>query len=263
MAWWSETGWILVGVLASLLVASWAHYVYWVRRFRLSVEYAEHERLRTADGSAIELRRLTPPAMPSLPPVLLVHGVAANHRNVDLQPDRSLARYLHARGRDVWLVMLRSGRPDRRWPGGPLKSQALAQPRQRVAAHGQHGIDGRGEFHLPIVGVVRAQAEFLDAIEVDEVAAMDADEGADILMVKPALPYLDVISRLRAGTDLPIAAYQVSGEYSMIRAAADRGWLDYRACMTEALLGISRAGADLIFSYAALDYARWSLDAQD
>jgi porphobilinogen synthase len=88
-------------------------------------------------------------------------------------------------------------------------------------------------------------------------ALLDADEGADILMVKPALPYLDVISRVRALTTLPIAAYHVSGEYAMIKAAAERGWLDERACTTESLLGIARAGADLIFTYAALDYARW------
>jgi porphobilinogen synthase len=88
-------------------------------------------------------------------------------------------------------------------------------------------------------------------------AVLDEQEGADILMVKPALPYLDVISRLRAITDLPVAAYHVSGEYAMVKAAAERGWLDERACMTEALLGIARAGADLIFTYAALDYARW------
>jgi porphobilinogen synthase len=92
-------------------------------------------------------------------------------------------------------------------------------------------------------------------------AMLDADEGADILMVKPALPYLDVISRLRAASDLPIAAYQVSGEYSMLKAAAEKGWLDEKTCMTEALLGIARAGADVIFTYAALDYARWWRDS--
>ena len=88
-------------------------------------------------------------------------------------------------------------------------------------------------------------------------AKLDEAEGADILMVKPALPYLDVISRLRAATDLPVAAYQVSGEYAMVKAAAEKGWLDEQVCMTEALLAIARAGADLIFTYAALDYARW------
>jgi porphobilinogen synthase len=88
-------------------------------------------------------------------------------------------------------------------------------------------------------------------------ALLDEEEGADILMVKPALPYLDVISRVRAQSALPIAAYHVSGEYAMIKAAAQRGWLDERAGMTEALVSIARAGADVIFTYAALEYARW------
>ena len=88
-------------------------------------------------------------------------------------------------------------------------------------------------------------------------AMLDEAEGADMLMVKPALPYLDVIARLRAASCLPIVAYHVSGEYAMIKAAAERGWLDERKCMTESLIGIARAGADVIFTYAALDYARW------
>ena len=101
------------------------------------------------------------------------------------------------------------------------------------------------------------QMEPANAREASIEALLDEAEGADILMVKPALPYLDVISRLRAATDLPVAAYQVSGEYAMVKAAAEKGWLDERACMTEALLGIARAGADVIFTYAALEYARW------
>jgi porphobilinogen synthase len=88
-------------------------------------------------------------------------------------------------------------------------------------------------------------------------ALLDAEEAADMLMVKPALPYLDIIAHLRAVSDLPIAAYHVSGEYAMIKAAAERGWLNERECMTESLLGIARAGADIILTYAALDYARW------
>jgi porphobilinogen synthase len=92
-------------------------------------------------------------------------------------------------------------------------------------------------------------------------AMLDEGEGADMLMVKPALPYLDIITRLRERTDLPIAAYHVSGEYAMIKAAAGRGWLDEPQCMTESLLGIARAGADVILSYAALDYARWWRDS--
>ena len=81
-------------------------------------------------------------------------------------------------------------------------------------------------------------------------------------MVKPALPYLDVIRAVSTRFDVPVAAYQVSGEYAMIKAAAQNGWLDERACMTEALTAIARAGADVIFTYAALDYARWWHDSR-
>ncbi len=86
---------------------------------------------------------------------------------------------------------------------------------------------------------------------------LDADEGADVLMVKPALPYLDVLRRLREATDLPLAAYQVSGEYAMLRAAARAGLVDERAAALETLTAIRRAGADVVISYYARDAARW------
>ena len=85
--------------------------------------------------------------------------------------------------------------------------------------------------------------------------ALDVEEGADIVMVKPALPYLDVIAAARAQTALPVAAYQVSGEYSMIKAAGKAGWLDESRAMLESLLAIKRAGADLILTYFAKDAA--------
>jgi len=88
-------------------------------------------------------------------------------------------------------------------------------------------------------------------------AALDVAEGADILMVKPAGPYLDVIARLRAATNLPLAAYQVSGEYLMIKSACAAGWLEEKKIVLESLLGIRRAGADVIFTYFAKDAARW------
>jgi porphobilinogen synthase len=84
-------------------------------------------------------------------------------------------------------------------------------------------------------------------------AAADAFEGADILMVKPALPYLDIIRQVRDSFDMPIAAYQVSGEYSMIKAAAQNGWIDEKAVVMESLTAIKRAGADLILSYFTED----------
>ena len=87
-------------------------------------------------------------------------------------------------------------------------------------------------------------------------AALDIDEGADILMVKPAGPYLDILSRLREATDLPLAAYQVSGEYAQIHAASQNGWLDLEATRDESLLAIKRAGADLILTYFAKEIAQ-------
>jgi porphobilinogen synthase len=86
---------------------------------------------------------------------------------------------------------------------------------------------------------------------------LDVAEGADALMVKPALPYLDVVRRVRERFDLPLAAYNVSGEYSMVKAAAARGWLDERAVVLELLTGIRRAGADFILTYHAKDAAAW------
>jgi porphobilinogen synthase len=93
--------------------------------------------------------------------------------------------------------------------------------------------------------------EALREIELDE------DEGADILMVKPALPYLDVIRFMREETALPVAAYQVSGEYAMLKAASQNGWLDEKKVALEALTSIRRAGADIIFTYYARQAARW------
>ena len=86
---------------------------------------------------------------------------------------------------------------------------------------------------------------------------MDEEEGADMVMVKPAGAYLDVIARLRDETTLPMAAYQVSGEYLMIKAACSGGWLDEKAVVMESLLGIKRAGADIILTYFAKDVAQW------
>ena len=93
-----------------------------------------------------------------------------------------------------------------------------------------------------------------NASEALKESRMDEDEGADILMVKPALPYLDILAKVKASTDLPVAAYQVSGEYSMIAASALKGWLDYAKVRDETLLCIKRAGADMILTYFAQDF---------
>lgn len=106
-----------ITALIVTLVASWLHYRYWVGRFTLELEYELEERVRTEDGSAVELRRL-PASVDrgrSGPPVLLVHGLALNHRNNDMREDLSLGRHLARAGRDVWLLTLRSGRDDLSW----------------------------------------------------------------------------------------------------------------------------------------------------
>ena len=86
---------------------------------------------------------------------------------------------------------------------------------------------------------------------------LDLEEGADMIMVKPALPYLDVIRRVKEATRVPVAAYNVSGEYAMVKAAAAAGHLDERATVLEALTGIRRAGADIVITYHAKDVAGW------
>jgi len=100
-------------------------------------------------------------------------------------------------------------------------------------------------------------ANVLEAIRESQ---LDLDEGADMLMVKPALPYLDVIHRVKQATGAPLAAYHVSGEYSMLKAAAEAGWLDERAAVLEALTALRRAGADAIITYYAKDAADWLHD---
>src|SRR5437762_5608128 len=87
--------------------------------------------------------------------------------------------------------------------------------------------------------------------------ALDLDEGADIVMVKPALSYLDIIHRVKDRFGVPVAAYNVSGEFAMVKAAAHRGWIDERRVTLEILTSIRRAGADMVLTYHALDVARW------
>ena len=100
------------------------------------------------------------------------------------------------------------------------------------------------------------QMDPANAAEALREVGLDVDEGADIVMVKPALPYLDVIARVRQEFGMPLAAYSVSGEYAMIKAAARLGWLDEERCMLEALTAIRRAGADMIITYFAREAAR-------
>ena len=144
------------------------------------------------------------------------------------------------------------------------------------------GLDAAGFAHIPILayaakfasayyGPFREAAESTPAFgdrrayqmdpangrEALREVELDVAEGADMLMVKPAGAYLDIISAVRAQHDLPLAAYQVSGEFAMIKAAAQNGWLDERRAALESLIAIKRAGADLIITYYAKDAARW------
>ena len=100
------------------------------------------------------------------------------------------------------------------------------------------------------------QQDYANAREGLEEIRLDISEGADIVMVKPAMAYLDIISRARAEVDIPMAAYHVSGEYAMVRAAAERGWIDGDAVALEQLTAVRRAGADMILTYFARDIAR-------
>jgi porphobilinogen synthase len=95
-----------------------------------------------------------------------------------------------------------------------------------------------------------------NAREAIREVAIDAAEGADIVMVKPALAYLDIIHAVADEVDLPLAAYNVSGEYSMLKAAAEKGWVDYDRAVLETLTAIRRAGADIIITYHALEAAK-------
>ena len=101
------------------------------------------------------------------------------------------------------------------------------------------------------------QMDPANALEGVREAKLDLEEGADVVMVKPAIPYLDVIRRVKAETGAPVAAYHVSGEYSMLKAAALNGWIDERSAVLETLTAIRRAGADLVFTYYAKEAAAW------
>jgi porphobilinogen synthase len=146
----------------------------------------------------------------------------------------------------------------------------------------RRGLEDAGFSHLPILSYAAKYASafygpFRDAAESppqfgdrssyqmdpansDEAlreVALDLAEGADMVMVKPALAYLDIIRRVKESFGVPVAAYNVSGEYAMIKAAAARGWIDERRIALEVLTSIKRAGADMVLTYFALDAARW------
>ena len=101
------------------------------------------------------------------------------------------------------------------------------------------------------------QMDPANAREALREVALDLEEGADMIMVKPALPYLDIIQRVRERFDVPVAAYNVSGEYAMVKAAARNGWIDEQRVVLEIMTSIQRAGAEIVLTYHAKDVARW------
>jgi porphobilinogen synthase len=125
-------------------------------------------------------------------------------------------------------------------------------------ASGYYGPFREAAASAPSFGDRRSyQMDPANAREALREVALDLAEGADIVMVKPALAYLDIVARVKETFGVPVAAYNVSGEYAMIKAAAANGWIDERRIVLETLTGIKRAGADMILTYHALDVARW------
>jgi porphobilinogen synthase len=192
-------------------------------------------------------------------------GVLDEDGNVD--NDRTLGRY-----RRIAVSQARAG-VDLVAPSGMMDGQVAAIR----SALDQDGFTDTGilayaaKFASAFYGPFREAAECaprfgdraayqMDPANADEAAAeirADVEEGADIVMVKPALAYLDVIRRARKEAGVPVAAYNVSGEYAMVKAAAERGWIDERSIVLEVLTAIRRAGADLILTYHAKDAADW------
>jgi porphobilinogen synthase len=148
--------------------------------------------------------------------------------------------------------VLRKRLDDEGWPDLPI----LAYSAKFASAF--YGPFREAADSTPAFGDRRGyQMDPANSDEAVREALLDVEEGADVVMVKPALPYLVVIRRVKDATRVPVAAYNVSGEYAMVKAAAAAGWLDERTAVLEALTGIRRAGADIVITYHAKDVARW------
>jgi porphobilinogen synthase len=185
------------------------------------------------------------------------HGEILNDPTVDLLCKEALS---HAKaGADIVapsdmmdgrVGAIRETLDDAGYSGTPIMSYAVKY------ASAFYGPFREAAESTPAYGDRRShQMDPANAREAIREAELDIDEGADIVMVKPALPYLDIIYRLRENTDLPVAAYNVSGEFSMIKAAEQLGWMDGQRAMMESLMGIKRAGADIIITYFAKEAA--------
>lgn len=153
---------------------------------------------------------------------------------------------------DGRVAAIRSALDEEGFPNVPIMSYAVKY------ASAYYGPFREAADSAPAFGDRKQyQMDPANALEGLREAALDIDEGADIIMVKPALAYMDVIRRVKDEFGYPTAAYNVSGEYAMVKAAAQRGWIDERRVVLETLTGFKRAGADLILTYHAKDAARW------
>ncbi|WP_027414864.1 porphobilinogen synthase [Aneurinibacillus terranovensis] len=153
---------------------------------------------------------------------------------------------------DGFVAAIREGLDEAGFINVPIMSYAVKYASQfygpfRDAAHSTPQFGDRKTYQMDPANRREALRE----------AASDVEEGADILMVKPAMAFMDIIREVRDNFDLPVASYNVSGEYSMIKAAAQRGWIDEKAITLELLTGLKRAGSDMILTYHAKDAARW------
>jgi porphobilinogen synthase len=153
---------------------------------------------------------------------------------------------------DGRVAAIRSGLDDAGYGQTPIMAYAAKQ------ASAFYGPFREAAESAPAFGDRRGyQMDAANGREALREMRLDVEQGADLLLVKPALPCLDLIAAARSTFDLPVAAYQVSGEYAMVAAAAERGWVDGRRVMTEAVTSIVRAGAGIVITYAAADLARW------
>lgn len=153
---------------------------------------------------------------------------------------------------DGFVAAIRQGLDEAGYVTTPIMSYAVKYASQfygpfRDAAHSTPQFGDRKTYQMDPANRREAMRE----------AASDIEEGADMLMVKPAMAYMDIIREVKDNFDLPVAAYNVSGEYSMIKAAAERGWVDEKGITLELLTSLKRAGADMILTYSAKDAARW------
>jgi porphobilinogen synthase len=190
---------------------------------------------------------------------MIENGEVANDPTIEILADAALS---HARaGADVVAPSdMMDGRVAairRKLDGNRFENVAILSYAAKYCS-GFYGPFREAAQSAPQFGDRRSyQMDPANAREALREVALDIEEGADLIMVKPALPYLDVIQRVRERFDLPVGAYNVSGEYAMVKAAARNGWLDEKRVVLEILTGIQRAGASIVLTYHAKDAARW------